>query len=68
MVEIGCYRKGFIKNGFKKNKKKYELDVMVQINNPISEEGFRTGVIADLSGISTQTQELLINFPNSVVK
>lgn len=41
---------------------------MVQINNPISEEGFRTGVIADLSGISTQTQELLINFPNSVVK
>lgn len=40
----------------------------VQINNPISEEGFRTGVIVDLSGISTQTQELLINFPNSVEK
>lgn len=41
---------------------------MVQINNPISEEGFRSGVIVDLSGISTQTQELLTNFPNSVVK
>ena len=39
---------------------------MVEINNPISEEGFRAGVIVDVSGISTQTQELLTNFPNSV--